>query len=131
MNVMGEAKRRKTLDPNYGKPKPPIAVELAAIPAPPKEKLLPDFGAYCLKTFGNRPITLEALTNYSVMIRGSEGYIQFNAGGYMATVITTPEIALRYKDNPFPLMVKPDERDRYLTETTKEWVVPLKLLEQP
>jgi hypothetical protein len=127
---MGEAKRRKKLDPNYGQLKPPVEVELATIPLPAYEgELLPDFGAYCLQQFGDRPISLAPLTHCSVMVQGNEGYIHFNASGYMATIITTAEMALSYKDQPFPLVVKPNLRQRYLTQETQEWVVPFFLVD--
>lgn len=109
---MGEAKRRKLIDPDYGKP---------------EFDMLPDYGDYLVKS-GLEEMNL-CIDNPAIMVAGNEGYIQFSSENYCGTILTTPSIARSYQNRPFVGKVKPSPQERYRTSVTKEWVTPLRIVQ--
>lgn len=124
---MGEAKRRKAILGNRYGTSETSKRELhrhKGIPIP--EKLMPDYGSHYVKTIGVRPMSV-SIANPQVITGGNEANINWNAGGYMATLIVSPEFAETYKRNPSQMLeIIPDPDDAYVTPLG-ERVVPFKL----
>lgn len=124
---MGEAKRRKLLDPSYGKQR--ISMEVNTPGIVDNSKMLPDFGEHYFQQHGRSPLQL-LITNPSVMCVGSDGYLHFIAGDYMGTILTSVSIALKYKNRQFAGVIRPAPNDRYFTQVTNEWVLPFRIDEE-
>jgi hypothetical protein len=145
---MGEAKRRqKIFGEKYGTPETSrrkLHKEKIENPLPKDEglpefdslfkadslpkigKLMPDYGTYYLQTFGKRPLYVE-IGYPNIGITNREGNITWNAYGYMATLIVTPEFARQYQKNSSQMLcIVPDPEDAYTTPFG-ERVIPFKL----
>jgi hypothetical protein len=100
---MGEAKRRKAiLGGRYGTSETSKREEhrlKSKTDLPIPDKLMPDYGTYYMKTMGITPLNAW-IANPQVITGGTEANINWNAGGYLATLIVTPEFAEAYKRNP-------------------------------
>lgn len=122
---MGEAKRRKAiLGERYGSRETAKNYRFNAL-AP---KLRPDYGTHYVETVGRMPMICH-IANAQILIPqgASEANINWNVGGYMATLIVTPEFALSYQRDPSPMLrIVPDPEDAYVT-SLGERVVPFKL----
>lgn len=120
---MGEAKRRKAiLGERYGSPETSNRFYAKA------PKLLPDYGTHYVETVGRVPMTCH-IANAQILIPqgASEANINWKVGGYMATLIVTPEFAASYQRDPSPMLrIVPDPEDAYVT-SLGETVVPFKL----
>ena len=129
---MGEAKRRKAvLGDRYGKSETSKRElhrygKKTDLPIP--DKLTPDYGSYYVETMGVTPLNAW-IANPQVITGGNEANINWNAHGYLATLIVTPEFAEAYKQNPSQMLrIVPDPDDAYVTPLG-ERVVPFKLVE--
>jgi hypothetical protein len=127
---MGEAKRRQEiLGECYGIPetsKRKLHNSKIENPLPIADGLMPDYGTYCVKTSGimRRYVYI---ANPEIVIGSSEGNICWNAEGYMATLIVTPEFAREYQKNPSQMLcIVPDPEDAYTTPLG-ERVIPFRL----
>lgn len=122
---MGEAKRRKALlGGRYGTPETAKNYRVNA----KDTNLLPDYGTHYVETMGRVPMTCH-IANAQILIPegASEANINWNVGGYMATLIVTPEFAASYQQNPSPMLrIVPDPEDAYVT-SLGERVIPFKL----
>jgi hypothetical protein len=122
---MGEAKRRKAiLGERYGASE----TSKRELHRRGLKKLMPDYGTHYLRTFGTTPLNAW-IANPQVITGGTEANINWNANGYLATLIVTPEFAEAYKRNPSQVLeIVPDPDDAYVTPLG-ERVVPFKLVE--
>lgn len=90
------------------------------------DSLIPDYGTHYLKQFGLAPMLVN-LSNFSVMITEKEGYIMWEAHGFLATLIVPKTFAEYHKGSSFiGAKVVPDPADAYTTPLG-ERVVPFKL----
>lgn len=129
---MGEARRRKAvLGDRYGKAetsKRELHRLKPKTTLPMPDKLMPDYGTYYLKTMGVTPLNVW-IAHPQIITGGTEANISWNAHGYLATLIVTPEFAEAYKRNPSQMLeIIPDPDDAYVTPLG-ERVVPFKLVE--
>jgi hypothetical protein len=142
---MGEAKRRKLLDPNYGKPIP-ITFQKAnsddverfrveSMELVGETGLKPDFGLWQLMTFGVKPIHQVLVPDWFIV--GQEkspinGQIYENicisVSGMIATIFLTRETFAEWKKEKAvnkTLLLIPCIQDRYLNPQKNDWVIPL------
>lgn len=107
LTILGEAKRRKLLlKERYGTPETSRNPQRYGL-----KNLLPDYGSYYLEKFGTIPLNAW-IENAFVTIGNTEGNICWNANGYAATLIVTPEFAESYIQNPSQfLRMIPDPND--------------------
>lgn len=120
---MGEAKRRKTiLGDRYGK------TETSRRQLPVADNLMPDYGTHYVETLGITPFFI-SIEHPQIITGGKEANIGWNAHGYLATLIVTPEFAEAYQQNPSQMLkIIPDPDDAYVTPLG-ERVVPFKLVD--
>jgi hypothetical protein len=120
---MGEAKRRKSLlGERYGVPE----TSKRGMHRHGLKELMPDYGTHYVATMGITPLNVW-IENAFVTVGRKEGNICWNAHGYAATLIVTPEFAEAYIQNPSQfLQIVPDPEDAYVTPLG-ERVVPFKL----
>lgn len=121
---MGESKRRKQLDPSYGKTPRTKTIQNQKSRS---FNLKPDYGEFWYKNCGEKEISIY-IENPFVMITHVEGYINFELDTHMGTIITSSAIAMKYREKAFAGVIKPSPNERYLTEQTKEWVLPFRIV---
>ncbi len=121
---MGEAKRRKKLDPNFGK-----GTSRAEKNAKTQvENLLPDYGHIYYSQCGDAPINLH-VENPIILIGKSEAQIGFKAAGALGTIIVPIDFAKEVKENPSKLsqhQFRAAVEEKYKA-SSGEWVIPFVL----
>jgi len=135
---MGQARRRKMCDPNYGKPKATIFSRCDAMVAQQwwqesqsnaeEKKLLPDYGHWFAANLGIKHMHMhlsgEHLAFKERIAGRSVVHVSTGLGELLITVYLSPETYKTWKKDGHALNVIPNIEDRFYSKGSGEWIIP-------